>query len=134
MVLLGSLATRSPPTAPRYPIQLPVQGDTLPGAARRRARHMQRLAQQSCRTAFRSNGPTSPISRDPGQHWPHPDLCAVVYLVLAAQYGSWLLLFSVIRFQLCLQPRLGVRLMGNDQHLTNGFFCWAVGSRQRTLS
>ncbi len=126
MVLLGNLVSfneiTGPDRVPRYNLYpaAEVQGDTLPGVSSATAlATMQRLARQILPNGISFEWTDlsyqQSIQGNTGLYI-FPICVLFVYLVLAAQYGSWLLPFSVILIvPMCLlAATLGVRIMGND--------------------
>ena len=83
---------------------------------------MKKLADETLPSGFSYDGPTCPISRSTGGNtglFVFPICVLFVYLVLAAQYGSWSLPFSVILIvPMCLlAATVGVRIMGQDVNI-----------------
>ena len=126
MVLLGNLVSfkeiTGPDRVPRYNLYpaAEVQGDTLPGISSATALGtMQRLAQQVLPNGISFEWTDLSYQQETQGNtglYIFPICVLFVYLVLAAQYGSWLLPFSVILIvPMCLlAATLGVRIMGND--------------------
>jgi hydrophobe/amphiphile efflux-1 (HAE1) family protein len=126
MVLLGNLVSfnqiTGPDRVPRYNLYpaAEVQGDTLPGVSSATALGtMERLAKQILPNGISFEWTDLSYQQTTQGNtglYIFPICVLFVYLVLAAQYGSWLLPFSVILIvPMCLlAATLGVRLMGND--------------------
>jgi hydrophobe/amphiphile efflux-1 (HAE1) family protein len=126
MVLLGNLVSfkeiTGPDRVPRYNLYpaAEVQGDTLPGVSSATALGtMQQLAQQILPNGVSFEWTDLSYQQETQGNtglYIFPICVLFVYLVLAAQYGSWLLPFSVILIvPMCLlAATLGVRIMGND--------------------
>ena len=126
MVRLGSLVSfkdkTGPDRAPRYNLYsaAEIQGDTLPGVSSATAMTiMKRLAGDTLPSGFTFEWTDLSYQQAMGGNaglYVFPVCVLFVYLVLAAQYGSWTLPFSVIIIvPMCLfAATIGVRLMGQD--------------------
>jgi multidrug efflux pump subunit AcrB len=140
MVLLGSFVdfadTTGPDRVPRYN-QYPtaeIQGDTTAGMSSTAAiRVMERLAKQVLPVGFSYEWTDLSFQEVNGNKaglYVFPLCVLFVFLVLAAQYGSWTLPLAVILIvPMCLlSATLGVRIMGQDVNvLTQIGFVVLVG-------
>ena len=126
MVLLGSVVdfrdTSGPDRVARYNLYpaAELQGDTLPGTSSSTAINtMQRLAAETLPSGFSFEWTDLSYQQVTGGQsglYVFPICVLFVYLVLAAQYGSWTLPFAVILIvPMCLlAATIGVRIMGQD--------------------
>ncbi|MEW6643393.1 MAG: multidrug efflux RND transporter permease subunit [Pseudomonadota bacterium] len=129
MVLLGSIVdfrdVAGPDRSPRYNLYpaSELQGDTLPGTSSATAiALMKKLADETLPTGFAYEWTDLSYQQVTGGNsglYVFPICVLFVYLVLAAQYGSWTLPFAVILIvPMCLlAATLGVRLMGQDVNI-----------------
>ncbi|MGO4713820.1 efflux RND transporter permease subunit [Bradyrhizobium sp. 2TAF24] len=129
MVLLGSVVDfrdiAGPDRVPRYNLYpaSELQGDTLPGTSSATAiATMKKLADATLPTGFSFEWTDLSYQQVTGGNsglYVFPICVLFVYLVLAAQYGSWTLPFAVILIvPMCLlAATLGVRLMGQDVNI-----------------
>lgn len=126
MVLLGSVVdfrdTSGPDRVARYNLypSAELQGDTLPGTSSATAIDtMRALAVQTLPSGFGFEWTDLSYQQVTGGNtglYVFPICVLFVYLVLAAQYGSWTLPFAVILIvPMCLlAATIGVRIMGQD--------------------
>ena len=126
MVLLGSVVDfrdiSGPDRVARYNLYpaAELQGDTLPGTSSATALNvMQKLARETLPTGFSFEWTDLSYQQATGGQtglYVFPICVLFVYLVLAAQYGSWSLPFAVILIvPMCLlAATIGVRIMGQD--------------------
>lgn len=126
MVLLGSVISfrdvAGPDRVARYNLYpaSEVQGDTLPGTSSATAINtMRRLAEQTLPSGFSFEWTDLSYQQVTGGSsglYVFPICVLFVFLVLAAQYGSWTLPFAVILIvPMCLlAATVGVRIMGQD--------------------
>jgi len=126
MVLLGSVVnfrdTAGPDRVARYNLYpaSEVQGDTLPGISSATAIDtMKKLAEETLPSGFSFEWTDLSYQQVTGGNsglYVFPICVLFVYLVLAAQYGSWTLPFAVILIvPMCLlAATIGVRIMGQD--------------------
>jgi hydrophobe/amphiphile efflux-1 (HAE1) family protein len=126
MVLLGSMLsfqdTSAPDRVARYNLYpaSEIQGDTLPGTSSTTALNtMKRLADETLPSGFTFEWTDLSYQQSTGGNaglYVFPICVLFVYLVLAAQYGSWSLPFAVILIvPMCLfAATIGVRIMGQD--------------------
>jgi hydrophobe/amphiphile efflux-1 (HAE1) family protein len=126
MVLLGSILnfrdTAGPDRVARYNLYpaSEVQGDTLPGTSSATAIDtMKKLAEETLPSGFSFEWTDLSYQQVTGGSsglYVFPICVLFVYLVLAAQYGSWTLPFAVILIvPMCLlAATIGVRIMGQD--------------------
>ncbi|WP_424629859.1 efflux RND transporter permease subunit [Bradyrhizobium sp. SYSU BS000235] len=126
MVLLGSMVDfrdiSGPDRVARYNLYpaAELQGDTLPGTSSATALNiMQKLAHETLPTGFSFEWTDLSYQQATGGQtglYVFPICVLFVYLVLAAQYGSWSLPFAVILIvPMCLlAATIGVRVMGQD--------------------
>lgn len=126
MVLLGSVLnfrdTAGPDRVARYNLYpaSELQGDTLPGVSSATALStMKKLADDTLPTGFTFEWTDLSYQQATGGNsglYVFPICVLFVFLVLAAQYGSWSLPFAVILIvPMCLlAATIGVRLMGQD--------------------
>ncbi len=126
MVMLGSVVefkdTSGPDRVARYNLYTAaeLQGDTLPGMSSTTAINiMKRLADETLPSGFSYEWTDLSYQQVTGGNtglYVFPICVLFVYLVLAAQYGSWTLPFAVILIvPMCLlAATLGVRIMGQD--------------------
>ena len=129
MVLLGSVVdfrdVAGPDRVARYNLYpaSELQGDTLPGTSSATAiAKMKKLAEDMLPTGFSFEWTDLSYQQVNGANaglYVFPICVLFVYLVLAAQYGSWTLPFAVILIvPMCLlAATLGVRLMGQDVNI-----------------
>jgi hydrophobe/amphiphile efflux-1 (HAE1) family protein len=126
MVMLGSVVDFKDVAAPDrvarynlYPAS-ELQGDTLPGVSSATAINiMKQLADQTLPSGFSYEWTDLSYQQVNGGNaglYVFPICVLFVYLVLAAQYGSWTLPFAVILIvPMCLlAASIGVRIMGQD--------------------
>ena len=126
MVLLGSVVnfkdTSGPDRVARYNLYpaAELQGDTVPGTSSTTAINvMQKLAKETLPSGFAFEWTDLSYQQVKGGNsglYVFPICVLFVYLVLAAQYGSWTLPFAVILIvPMCLlAATIGVRIMGQD--------------------
>jgi hydrophobe/amphiphile efflux-1 (HAE1) family protein len=126
MVLLGSVLNfkdmAGPDRVARYNLYpaSELQGDTLPGVSSATALStMKKLADDTLPSGFSFEWTDSSYQQAAGGNsglYVFPICVLFVFLVLAAQYGSWSLPFSVILIvPMCLlAATIGVRIMGQD--------------------
>ncbi|MGL5167037.1 MAG: efflux RND transporter permease subunit [Afipia sp.] len=126
MVLLGSVISfrdvSGPDRVARYNLYpaSEVQGDTLPGTSSATAINtMRQLAEQTLPSGFSFEWTDLSYQQVTGGSsglYVFPICVLFVFLVLAAQYGSWTLPFAVILIvPMCLlAATVGVRIMGQD--------------------
>jgi len=126
MVMLGSVVDFKDVAAPdrvaRYNLfpASELQGDTLPGVSSATAINiMKQLADQTLPSGFSYEWTDLSYQQVNGGNaglYVFPICVLFVYLVLAAQYGSWTLPFAVILIvPMCLlAASIGVRIMGQD--------------------
>lgn len=126
MVMLGSVVNFQDKSGPdrvaRYNLYpaAELQGDTLPGTSSAAAIDtMRHLAEQTLPSGFSYEWTDLTYQQVTGGNaglYVFPICVLFVFLVLAAQYGSWTLPFAVILIvPMCLlAATLGVRLMGQD--------------------
>ncbi|MGJ4943108.1 efflux RND transporter permease subunit [Bradyrhizobium sp. HKCCYLS1011] len=126
MVMLGSVVdfkdVAGPDRVARYNLypSSEVQGDTLPGVSSATAINiMKRLADETLPSGFGYEWTDLSFQQVNGASaglYVFPICVLFVYLVLAAQYGSWTLPFAVILIvPMCLlAATIGVRIMGQD--------------------
>ena len=126
MVLLGSVVdfrdTSGPDRVGRYNLYpaAELQGDTLPGVSSATAiKTMRALATATLPSGFGFEWTDLSYQQVTGGNtglYVFPICVLFVYLVLAAQYGSWTLPFAVILIvPMCLlAATIGVRIMGQD--------------------
>ncbi len=129
MVLLGSVVnfrnTAGPDRVARYNLypSSELQGDTLPGTSSTTALNtMQKLANETLPSGFSFEWTDLSYQQTTGANaglYVFPICVLFVYLVLAAQYGSWTLPFAVILIvPMCLlAATIGVRIMGQDVNI-----------------
>ncbi len=129
MVLLGSVVnfrdTSGPDRVARYNLYTAaeLQGDTIPGTSSTTAINiMQDLAKDVLPSGFTFEWTDLSYQQVKGGNsglYVFPICVLFVYLVLAAQYGSWTLPFSVILIvPMCLlAATIGVRIMGQDVNI-----------------
>jgi hydrophobe/amphiphile efflux-1 (HAE1) family protein len=129
MVLLGSVVNFSdiagPDRVARYNLypSSELQGDTLPGTSSTTAINtMKQLAEQMLPSGFSYEWTDLSYQQVTGANsglYVFPICVLFVFLVLAAQYGSWSLPFAVILIvPMCLlAATLGVRIMGQDVNI-----------------
>ena len=129
MVLLGSVVdfknTAGPDRVPRYNLYpaSEVQGDTTPGTSSTTALNiMQQLASQVLPSGIAFEWTDLSLQESTSGNaglYIFPICVLFVFLVLAAQYGSWSLPFAVILIvPMCiLAGIIGVRIMGQDVNL-----------------
>ncbi|WP_407178058.1 efflux RND transporter permease subunit [Bradyrhizobium sp. STM 3562] len=129
MVMLGSVVdfkdVSGPDRVARYNLYpaAEVQGDTLPGVSSATAINiMKRLADEMLPSGFAYEWTDLSYQQVTGGNaglYVFPICVLFVYLVLAAQYGSWSLPFAVILIvPMCLlAATLGVRIMGQDVNI-----------------
>jgi hydrophobe/amphiphile efflux-1 (HAE1) family protein len=126
MVLLGSVVnfrdTAGPDRVPRYNLYpaSEIQGDTIPGTSSATAlATMKKLADETLPSGFTFEWTDLSYQQVTGGNsglYVFPICVLFVFLVLAAQYGSWSLPFAVILIvPMCLlAATIGVRIMGQD--------------------
>jgi hydrophobe/amphiphile efflux-1 (HAE1) family protein len=126
MVLLGSVLnfkdTAGPDRVARYDLYpaSEIQGDTLPGVSSATALStMKKLADDTLPSGFSFAWTDLSYQQATGGNsglYVFPICVLFVFLVLAAQYGSWSLPFAVILIvPMCLlAATIGVRIMGQD--------------------
>jgi hydrophobe/amphiphile efflux-1 (HAE1) family protein len=129
MVMLGSVVDfrdmSEPDRVARYNLypSSELQGDTLPGTSSATAiTTMKRLADQTLPSGFSFEWTDLSYQQVTGGNaglFVFPICVLFVYLVLAAQYGSWTLPFAVILIvPMCLlAATIGVRIMGQDVNI-----------------
>jgi hydrophobe/amphiphile efflux-1 (HAE1) family protein len=129
MVLLGSVVnfrdTAGPDRVARYNLypSSELQGDTLPGTSSTTALNiMQKLAGDTLPSGFSFEWTDLSYQQTTGANAGlavFPICVLFVFLVLAAQYGSWTLPFAVILIvPMCLlAATIGVRIMGQDVNI-----------------
>jgi hydrophobe/amphiphile efflux-1 (HAE1) family protein len=129
MVLLGSVVTfrdiAGPDRVARYNLypSSELQGDTTPGTSSTTAIDtMKRLAEETLPSGFSFEWTDLSYQQVTGANaglYVFPICVLFVFLVLAAQYGSWSLPFAVILIvPMCLlAATLGVRIMGQDVNI-----------------
>jgi hydrophobe/amphiphile efflux-1 (HAE1) family protein len=129
MVQLGSVVsfrdTAGPDRVARYNLYTTseLQGDTLPGTSSTTAINtMKQLAEQTLPTGFSYEWTDLSYQQVTGANaglYVFPICVLFVFLVLAAQYGSWTLPFAVILIvPMCLlAATIGVRIMGQDVNI-----------------
>jgi hydrophobe/amphiphile efflux-1 (HAE1) family protein len=129
MVQLGSVVSFSDVSGPdrvaRYNLypSSELQGDTLPGTSSSTAIDtMKRLAEQTLPSGFSYDWTDLSYQQVTGANqglYVFPICVLFVFLVLAAQYGSWSLPFAVILIvPMCLlAATIGVRIMGQDVNI-----------------
>jgi hydrophobe/amphiphile efflux-1 (HAE1) family protein len=129
MVMLGSVVdfrdVAGPDRVARYNLYpaSEIQGDTLPGVSSATAiSTMKRLADDILPSGFSYEWTDLSYQQVNGGNtglYVFPICVLFVYLVLAAQYGSWTLPFSVILIvPMCLlAATIGVRIMGQDVNI-----------------
>ena len=129
MVMLGSVVdfkdVAGPDRVARYNLypSSEVQGDTLPGVSSATAIDiMKRLADETLPSGFGYEWTDLSFQQVNGASaglYVFPICVLFVYLVLAAQYGSWTLPFAVILIvPMCLlAATIGVRIMGQDVNI-----------------
>ncbi len=129
MVMLGSVVdfkdTSGPDRVARYNLYpaAELQGETLPGVSSTTGIDiMKRLADQTLPSGFSYEWTDLSYQQATGGNtglFVFPICVLFVYLVLAAQYGSWSLPFAVILIvPMCLlAATLGVRIMGQDVNI-----------------
>jgi hydrophobe/amphiphile efflux-1 (HAE1) family protein len=129
MVLLGSVVNFSdiagPDRVARYNLypSSELQGDTLPGTSSTTAINtVKELAEQTLPSGFSYEWTDLSYQQVTGANaglYVFPICVLFVFLVLAAQYGSWSLPFAVILIvPMCLlAATLGVRIMGQDVNI-----------------
>jgi len=126
MVLLGSVVnftdTAGPDRVARYNLypSSEISGDTLPGTSSATALDtMKKLADDTLPSGFSFEWTDLSYQQSTGANaglYIFPICVLFVFLVLAAQYGSWTLPFAVILIvPMCLlAATIGVRIMGQD--------------------
>lgn len=126
MVLLGSVVNfqdaAGPDRVPRYNLYptSELQGDTLPGTSSATAINvMKKLADEVLPSGFTFEWTDLSYQQVAGGNsglYVFPICVLFVFLVLAAQYGSWTLPFAIILIvPMCLlAATIGVRIMGQD--------------------
>lgn len=129
MVLLGSVVnfkdTSGPDRVARYNLYpaAELQGDTIPGTSSTTALNiMQKLAKETLPSGFAFEWTDLSYQQVKGGNsglYVFPICVLFVFLVLAAQYGSWSLPFAVILIvPMCLlAATIGVRIMGQDVNI-----------------
>src|SRR5487761_879622 len=129
MVLLGSIVdfrnTAGPDRVARYNLypSSELQGDTTPGTSSATAISiMKRLADQTLPSGFSYDWTDLSYQQVNGGNaglYVFPICVLFVFLVLAAQYGSWSLPFAVLLIvPMCLlAATVGVRVMGQDVNI-----------------
>ena len=129
MVMLGSVVSfrdvSGPDRVARYNLYpaSELQGDTLPGTSSATAINtMKRLAEETLPSGFSFEWTDLSYQQVTGGNTGllvFPICVLFVYLVLAAQYGSWSLPFAVILIvPMCLlAATIGVRVMGQDVNI-----------------
>ncbi|MGM4988473.1 efflux RND transporter permease subunit [Tardiphaga sp. 841_E9_N1_2] len=126
MVMLGSVVnfsdTAGPDRVARYNLypSSELQGDTLPGTSSATAlATMKKLADDTLPSGFAFEWTDLSYQQSTGANaglYIFPICVLFVFLVLAAQYGSWTLPFTIILIvPMCLlAATIGVRIMGQD--------------------
>jgi len=126
MVMLGSVVnfsdTAGPDRVARYNLypSSELQGDTLPGTSSATAlTTMKKLADDTLPSGFAFEWTDLSYQQSTGANaglYIFPICVLFVFLVLAAQYGSWTLPFTIILIvPMCLlAATIGVRIMGQD--------------------
>jgi hydrophobe/amphiphile efflux-1 (HAE1) family protein len=126
MVLLGNVVDfkdiAGPDRVPRYNLYpaSEIQGDTLPGVSSNTAlTTMKKLAEETLPSGFTFEWTDLSYQQATGGNsgiYVFPICVLFVFLVLAAQYGSWSLPFAIILIvPMCLlAATIGVRVMGQD--------------------
>jgi hydrophobe/amphiphile efflux-1 (HAE1) family protein len=126
MVMLGSVVnfsdTAGPDRVARYNLypSAEISGDTLPGTSSATALvTMKKLADETLPSGFAFEWTDLSYQQSTGANaglYIFPICVLFVFLVLAAQYGSWTLPFTVILIvPMCLlAATIGVRIMGQD--------------------
>src|SRR5690349_5628743 len=129
MVLLGSVVNfkdiAGPDRVARYNLYpaSELQGDTLPGTSSATAINtMKKLAEETLPSGFSFEWTDLSYQQVTGGNsglYVFPICVLFVFLVLAAQYGSWSLPFAVILIvPMCLlAATIGVRIMGQDVNI-----------------
>jgi hydrophobe/amphiphile efflux-1 (HAE1) family protein len=129
MVLLGSVVNfkdnAGPDRVARYNLypSSELQGDTLPGTSSATALNtMQKIANETLPSGFSFEWTDLSYQQTTGANaglYVFPICVLFVFLVLAAQYGSWTLPFAVILIvPMCLlAATIGVRIMGQDVNI-----------------
>jgi hydrophobe/amphiphile efflux-1 (HAE1) family protein len=129
MVQLGSVVSfrdvAGPDRVARYNLYTSseLQGDTLPGTSSTTAINiMKQLAEQTLPSGFSYDWTDLSYQQVTGANaglYVFPICVLFVFLVLAAQYGSWSLPFAVILIvPMCLlAATIGVRIMGQDVNI-----------------
>jgi hydrophobe/amphiphile efflux-1 (HAE1) family protein len=129
MVQLGSVVSfrdiAGPDRVARYNLYTTseLQGDTLPGTSSTTAINiMKQLAEQTLPSGFSYDWTDLSYQQVTGANaglYVFPICVLFVFLVLAAQYGSWTLPFAVILIvPMCLlAATIGVRIMGQDVNI-----------------
>jgi len=129
MVMLGSVVdfkdTSGPDRVARYNLYAAaeLQGEALPGTSSATAiETMKKLADQTLPSGFAYDWTDLSYQQVNGANaglYVFPVCVLFVYLVLAAQYGSWTLPFAVILIvPMCLlAATIGVRIMGQDVNI-----------------
>lgn len=129
MVMLGSVVDfrdrSGPDRVARYNLYpaSELQGDTLPGTSSTTAINtMKRIADETLPSGFTFEWTDLSYQQVTGGNaglFVFPICVLFVYLVLAAQYGSWTLPFAVILIvPMCLlAATIGVRIMGQDVNI-----------------
>ena len=129
MVQLGSVVNftdrAGPDRVARYNLypSSELQGDTLPGTSSTTALNiMQKLADDTLPSGFSYEWTDLSYQQTTGANaglYVFPVCVLFVFLVLAAQYGSWTLPFAVILIvPMCLlAATIGVRIMGQDVNI-----------------
>jgi hydrophobe/amphiphile efflux-1 (HAE1) family protein len=129
MVQLGSVVNfknvSGPDRVARYNLYpaAELQGDTLPGTSSTTALDiMQKLANETLPSGFSFEWTDLSYQQSTGANaglYVFPICVLFVFLVLAAQYGSWTLPFAVILIvPMCLlAATIGVRIMGQDVNI-----------------
>jgi hydrophobe/amphiphile efflux-1 (HAE1) family protein len=129
MVMLGSVVNfrdiSGPDRVARYNLypSSELQGETLPGTSSATAIDtMKRLAEQTLPSGFSYEWTDLSYQQVTGANaglYVFPICVLFVFLVLAAQYGSWSLPFAVILIvPMCLlAATIGVRIMGQDVNI-----------------
>jgi hydrophobe/amphiphile efflux-1 (HAE1) family protein len=129
MVMLGSVVNfkdiAGPDRVARYNLypSAELQGDTLPGTSSTTALNtMRRLADETLPSGFSYEWTDLSYQQTTGANaglYVFPVCVLFVFLVLAAQYGSWTLPFAVILIvPMCLlAATIGVRIMGQDVNI-----------------
>src|SRR5215203_296157 len=129
MVMLGSVVSfrdiSGPDRVARYNLYpaSELQGDTLPGTSSATAINtMKKLAEETLPSGFSFEWTDLSYQQVTGGNtglYVFPICVLFVFLVLAAQYGSWSLPFAVILIvPMCLlAATLGIRLLGQDVNI-----------------